>query len=311
MRIPKALLLPPLLMLLPAAPPAAAQPAPRPHAVVEAQVVRLGDLFEEAGPRAASVLGPAPAPGTRQVVEAPQLAAIARSHGLAWRPSGGAERVVIERPGRPLSREEVMLALRAALRPQGLEEESELEPVGLVLPMVPERAFVTLAVEGAVLDAAGARFAATLAVLAEGEPTRRLRIGGRVVAMLPMVVSTRRLGLGEVVGAADVRLVRVPASRLRPGAAQDPAQVIGQALRRPAMADQPLLVADLAPRPLVQRGQTVVMLFEMPGLTLTAQGRALEAAPRGAVVPVMNLESRTVVEGEVIGPGRVRVGGGR
>jgi flagella basal body P-ring formation protein FlgA len=299
----------PLLLLLAA--PALAQTAPRPFVVVEDSVIRLGDLFDEAGPRAGTTLGPAPAPGGRQVVEAPQLAAIARANGLAWRPTGGAERVVIERPGRALPREEVLLALRAALRPQGLEDDMELEPIGFTAPMVPERAFVQLAVEGAVLDAAGARFGATLAVLAEGQPTQRIRLGGRVVNTLPMVVATRRLGAGDVVGAGDVRVIRVPASRLRPGAAQEIEQVVGQAMRRPAMAEQPMVIADLMPRALVQRGQTVVMVFESPGITLTAQGRAMEAAPRGATVPVMNLASRTVVEAEVIAPGRVRVGGGR
>ncbi len=300
-----------LLLLLLLAAPALAQTAPRPLVVVEDAIIRLGDLFDEAGPRGAATLGPAPAPGGRQIVEAPQLAAIARANGLAWRPSSGAERVVIERPGRALPREDVLLALRAALRPQGLDDEMELEPIGFAAPMVPERAFVQLAVEGAVLDAAGARFSATLAVLAEGQPTQRIRLGGRVVSTLPMVVATRRLGAGDVVRAGDVRVIRVPASRLRPGAAQEVEQVVGQALRRPAMADQPMVVADLMPRAMVQRGQTVVMVFESPGITLTAQGRAMEAAPRGATVPVMNLASRTVVEAEVIALGRVRVGGGR
>jgi flagella basal body P-ring formation protein FlgA len=61
----------------------------------------------------------------------------------------------------------------------------------------------------------------------------------------------------------------------------------------------------------VERGQTVTMLYEAPGLTLTAQGRAMEAAPRGTLVPVMNLSSRVVVQAEVVAPGRVRVGGSR
>ena len=50
------------------------------------------------------------------------------------------------------------------------------------------------------------------------------------------------------------------------------------------------------------------MLYEAPGMTLTAQGRAMEAAARGTPVPVMNLMSRVVVQAEVIAPGRVRVG---
>jgi flagella basal body P-ring formation protein FlgA len=297
-----------LLLLLLATPARAELAAVRPFAVVDDAVVRLADLFEAAGPRGTTVLGPAPAPGTRQVVEAAQLAAIARANGIAWRPVGGAERVVLERPGRALAREEVVLALRAALRGQGLEEEAELELQGFTPPMVPERAFVQLAVEGATLDVAGGRFVATLAVVAEGMPTQRVRLGGRVVATVPMLVAARRMAVGEVVRAGDVRVLRVPASRLRPGAAQEPAQVVGQALRRPASAEQPLLLADLAQPATVERGQTVTMLYEVPGMTLTAQGRAMEAGPRGGMVPVMNLASRTVVEAEVVAPGRVRVG---
>jgi len=298
------------LMLL-AAPAQADLATLRPFAVVEDGVVRLSDLFEGAGPRGAAVLGPAPAPGARQVVEAGQLLAIARAHGIAWRPVGASERVVLERPGRAVARDEVVLALRAALRGQGLEEEAELELTGFAPPLVPERAFVQLAVEGAVLDLAGGRFAATLAVAADGVPTQRVRLAGRVVPTVPMLVAARRMAAGEVVRSGDVRLVRVPASRLRPGAAQEAAQVVGQALRRPAAADQPVLLADLAAATAVERGQTVTMLYEAPGIALTAQGRALDAAPRGGSVPVMNLGSRTVVEAVVVAPGRVRVGGVR
>ncbi len=300
-----------LLLMLLAAPAGAELASPRPFAVVEDGVVRLSDLFDQAGPRGATVLGPAPAPGTRQVVEAQQLAAIARAHGLAWRPLGGAERVVLERPGRPLLREEVLDLLRAALRPQGLEEEAEIELQGFVPPMVPERAFLQMVVEQAMLDAGAQRFAATLAIAAEGMPTARLRLSGRVVTTVPMLVAVRRMAAGEVIGPSDVRVLRVPASRLRPGAAQRLDQAVGQALRRPAAPEQPLLVADLAQPAAVERGQTVLMTYEVPGMTLTAQGRAMEAASRGAVVPVMNLSSRVVVQGVVIGPGRVRVGPGR
>ena len=79
--------------------------APRGQAMVEGGVVTLGDLFEGLGPKATVVLGPAPAPGRRFVVESPQLAIIARDNGLSWQPLAGDERVVVERPGRPLARE--------------------------------------------------------------------------------------------------------------------------------------------------------------------------------------------------------------
>jgi flagella basal body P-ring formation protein FlgA len=208
-----------VLLVLLAAPAAGAEFATlRTLAVVEAPVVRLSDLFANLGPAGEKVLGPAPPPGTRLVVEAPQLLAIARANRVAWRPAGGADRVVIERPGRALEREEVLLALRAALRAQGLEDGVGLDIPGFATPMVPEGAFVQLVVEGAILDADGGRFAATLALLAEGMPTQRLRLAGRVVETVPMLIAARRMGVGEVVRRNDVRLVRVPASRLRPGA---------------------------------------------------------------------------------------------
>lgn len=298
-----------LLLLLLVTLPAAAQElaGPRPLVVAEDAVLRLGDVFEGAGPRAAQPIGPAPAPGRRLVIEAPQLAALARAHGLAWRPLSAQERVVVERPGQSLPREEILAALRAELLRQGLDPEAELELGPLAPPMVPPAAVARLAAETASLDPTTGRFSATLAVMAEGMPVLRQRVAGRAVPTLPAVVAVRRMALGEVVGPGDVRLVRLRAERVRPGAAERPDQVVGQQLRRPVATDLPFLRADLAPPSLVERNALVTMVVEAPGLALAAQGRALEAAPRGGIVPVMNLASRTVVEGQVVGPGRVRV----
>ena len=110
-----------------------------------------------------------------------------------------------------------------------------------------------------------------------------------------------------MVGAGDARLVRLRAERVRPGTAQSLDQVVGQQLRRPVTADMPFASADLAAPAMVEKNALVTLVLEAPGLSLSAQGRALEAAPRGGVVSVMNLASRSVVEGTVVGPGRVRV----
>ncbi len=299
-----------LLLLSPLA--ARAQDAMlRPFAMVEDAVVRLSDLFEGLGPRGAQPLGPAPAPGQRMVIEAPQLAAIARQNGIVWRSNGMAERVVLERPGRPVAREEVLALLRVALGPLGVDEDADLELQGFAPPLVPPAGAVQLAIEQAGLDPGGQRFAATLTVIADGMPILRQRLAGRVVTMAPVLVAARRLMPGESIGPRDVKLVRMPMARLRPGLAERPDQAVGLALRRPAAADQPLLLADLSPPLVVERGAMVTMLYDAPGMTLSAQGRAMEGAARGAVVPVMNLASRVVVEAEVIAPGRVRVGSGR
>ncbi|GAV34807.1 flagellar basal body P-ring biosynthesis protein FlgA [Roseomonas sp. TAS13] len=111
-----------------------------------------------------------------------------------------------------------------------------------------------------------------------------------------------------MVRAGDVQVQRLRTDRLRPGLAEDASLVVGQQLRRPVMEGAPFALRDLGAPVLIEKNTTVTMVVERGGLLLTAQGRALEAAPRDGVVNVMNLSSRQIVEAQAIGPGRVRVG---
>ncbi len=298
-----------LLLLLLAALPAAAQDMAflRPHAIVDEMVLRVQDLFENPGRRGEATLGAAPAPGRRMVIEAAQLVAIARQYGVPWRAVSANDRVVVERPGRALPRTEVEALLRGEFAHSGLEPEAELEIMGWIPPMVPLAALPQLTLEGAALETPGNRFAATLVVMADGMSTQRLRIAGRAVPTTPVIITTRRVAIGETIRAADAREIRLRSERVRPGMATRLEQVVGQETHRPLAAEGMFALVDIGPPSLVIRNQAVTLFLDAPGITLTAAGRALESAPRGAMVPVMNLGSRAVLEGQVIGPGRVRV----
>ena len=299
------LLLPAGLLAMPGA--ARAQVAVlRPHSLVEDQVIRVADLFEGT-PRGDVVIGAAPAPGQRFVIEAGQLSALARRFNVEWRPTSGAERSIIERPGRALSREAAIEVMREELLGLGLPADSELELLAFSPPILPLNAIPRLSAEGGHFEAASNRFAATLIVMADGMPSVRMRVAGRAIATVPAIVATRRLNVGEVVKADDARLVQMRAERVRPGAAQRLEDVVGMQLRRPITTELPFMSADLVAPAIIAKNESVIMLVEGPGLSLTAQGRALEAATRGARLNVMNLASRKVVEAEAIGPGRVRV----
>jgi len=281
--------------------------ATRPVATVDDAALRLGDIFDGAGARAQQSIGAAPLPGRRLVLEAAQLLTLARTYGLAWRPLSANERVVVERAGRSLAREDIEASLRVDLLRLGMPAEAVLELGPWLPPMVPPTALVELSAEAVSLEGGTGRFVATLVVAAPGMPTQRLRVAGRAIPTVPVVVATRRLQLGDVVGANDVRSLRMRAERVRAGAAERADQVVGLQLRRPVGTDLPFQVADLAPPTLIVKNALVTLLLDAPGLQLSAQGRALESAPRGATVSVMNLNSQSVVEGQVIGPGRVRV----
>lgn len=294
-----------VLCLLIAAPAQAAEVVARNHVEVAGPTVRVSDLFEGAGSAGERPLGPAPAPGSRYVVPPQQLAAIARAHGL--RLAGGGP-TVVERPGRALSREAILAALRDAL---GAEREREVELAPFAPPMVPLAAAPRVVAEDVQLDPATGRFTATLAALADGEPPVRARVSGRLAARTVTVpVAARRLAPGATIQATDLRQVALPLDRVPEEAIVDEARLRGRVVQRSVAAGAPILAADLGGRAVVTRNSAVTMSVTLPGLVVTAQGRALEDGAAGDVIQVMNLASRAIVEAKVLGPGRVAVAPG-
>lgn len=280
----------------------------RPFATLTGPVVTLADLFEGAGSRA---LGPAPSPGGRITVEARQLDAIARQFGVEWRSASAGDRVVLDRPGRTLGRDDVLAPLRAALVAAGAPRDGELELPGFTAPMVGLSSVATVEVAQLEYDGASGRFTALAAVVADGAPAGQIRLSGRLLEMIELPVPRRRMVPGDVIGAGDLEWVRLRSNQVpvaRGGEiVRTMREAVGQALRRGVQAGQPVLLADLGTPVLVQKGSTMVLALNSPGIELTAQGIAMEPAGLGERVHVLNPASKVVVEAEVTGPGRARV----
>ncbi len=297
-----------LLLLLPAILPIWAQAAMlRPITELRGPVIRLSDLFDDLGPTADRPLGTAPAPGGRLVVEAAQLGAIARQFAVAWKPASNADRIVLERPGRPLPREAALAALRPALIAAGAGQDCDIALDGFASPLVPIESEAAPLVSQLVYDPDGGKFTATLSIAgAEMDPIR-IRVTGRAETMLVLPVPTARLAAGTVLQAQDLRLGRVRASLVHGDVAETIADVVGKELRHQAQPGQPLRRTELVPPALVLKGRSIQMTLETPGLTLIGQGQALESAGLGEHVKVLNTVSRAVLDAEVTGVGQVRV----
>jgi flagellar basal body P-ring formation protein FlgA len=271
---------------------------------LDAGVVRVSDLWTNAGPKADTVIGPAPPPGRSIAVETGQLAYIARLYDVDWRPTSGVERASIERMGRPLSRDEVAEPIRRSLVEAGAAQSVTVDLANFAPALVPPASFPLLSVEGLAYDAAGERFSASISASTEGTQTQHMRITGRIVQTVQALVATRRLQPDEIIGPGDVRVSPMPARRLPGPVLNDPALAIGQSPKRTLVAGQALSAADVGPPVMVAKGATVVMVVESPGLSMAAQGLALGAGGQNDVIQVMNPLSRAVVAARVTGPGR-------
>ncbi len=286
---------------------AAAAASPRSAVQLAGPQVRLADLFDDAGPEADRVLGPSPPPGGRLVVGAAQLAAIARQFHVDWTPATQTERVVLERPGRAVPKEAILGALRTALAGAGCTGDCAVD-----LPLTP-RLIVTPDMDPAPLveqldyDAAAGRFAAVLSVAASGEAPQRARVSGRAAPTVAVPVLARRLWPGAVITAADVQVARVRATQIGTETAQAPEQMVGRSLRHVVMPGQPVPLAELAAPELVRKGSIVTLQLDVGGLSLRAEGEALQAGGLGERIAVLNPLSHAVVQAEIVEPGGVRV----
>ncbi len=269
--------------------------------------VRLSDLFD--GVAADRAIGPSPEPGGRIIVESAQLGAIARQFDVDWRPTSSADRIVLERPGRPFPREETLAALRVALGVAGVSADADVEMPGYAPVLVPTEVHATAEVGQLDYNATTGQFTAVLSVTAAGMSPGHTRLSGRILDVVELPVAVHRMMPGDVVGPADIQMARLHASAVRSDVAQVPAQAVGMALRHPVGAGTPLLLADLARPQAVQKGEAVQMQLQTAGISVSAQGIAMDGGAVGERVRVLNASSRAIVEAEVLSSGRVRVSG--
>ena len=297
-----------LLVLFAAAADAAAAVSLNKRSVVRGDMVRVGDLFAGAGPAADLVVGRAPIPGKRKLIDARRLRQVARDAGLDWTPANRLVTAVVVRDSRIVDMTEIEVALRRALKAEGVNGDHEMALFNrrLKIHVAAERA-EPFRISGLRYDPGDGRFAATLEVLREDGAAARVPIAGRIYTIVEVPVLNRRMRPGEVIRAADIDLVRTRSARLARNAILDRQAMVGMTPRRYVRAGIPVRHGDLRQPVIVAKGSTVTLFLRTPAMMLTAKGRAGQDGARGETIRVVNTRSNKSVEGVVVGHGRVVV----
>ncbi|TXN64531.1 flagellar basal body P-ring formation protein FlgA [Methylobacterium sp. WL18] len=141
-----------------------------------------------------------------------------------------------------------------------------------------------------------------------GERQASLRVSGVVVELREVAVLTRSLNRGDPVRDGDLVVERRPREMVAADAQAGAATVLGEVAQHALPAGTVLRVSDTALPELVARGESVTIVYETASVSLSMRGLANEAGRMGAVVNVVNVASKKVLQATVIGPGRVSVG---
>jgi flagella basal body P-ring formation protein FlgA len=162
-------------------------------------------------------------------------------------------------------------------------------------------------VEDVSTDVSGRRFAARVALPVGSGNVHRQTLTGQLHRLAQVPVPARPIGRGETIQAEDLEWVRLKDSRLGTSAIVDADNLVGHTARGPLRPGTPVRATQVRKPVVVAKGSTVLVVFERQGMALSARARALEDSGVGETVRVSNLQSSTVVEGTVTGPGRVDV----
>lgn len=125
-----------------------------------------------------------------------------------------------------------------------------------------------------------------------------------------VVVPNHDIARGQVIGESDMTYSLVN-GQVMAGIVTSLGDVVGLEARRTLRAGETLRLSDLRHPVLVAKGSTVTMVFEAPGVVLTATGRAMSEGGLGETVTIQNPATYRQISGIVIGPGQVQaqVGG--
>jgi flagellar basal body P-ring formation protein FlgA len=288
-----------------------AAPVLRANVSVAGDLVRIGDLIDNAGSSAKIALYRAPELGTTGTLPTAQVLSALRAHQVIGVDTRDLREISVTRLARTLLPREIELAVAGALeRRSGLGDAANLS---LTFDRDLGDIKLEAANSGAMQPASvryeprGNRFDVTFEIANDNISTpARLRFTGTVIETVEAAVLTRGIERNELIKSSDVVVERRPKAEAGSDAVVRD-RAVGMQARRQLRAGQAVRLADLAKPDLVQRDQSVTLIYDTPGLYLTVRGKAQDSGTEGDVVNVLNLQSKRTVQGVVIGRGQVSV----
>ena len=288
-----------------------AAPVLRASVTVSGDVVRIGDVIDNAGTSAQIAIYRAPDLGTTGTLPTAQVIGALRAHQVIGVDTRDLREIQVTRLARTLEGKDIELQVARALEHRsGLGDAASLS---LTFDRDVQDLRLDASNSGAMqpgsvrFDPRNNRFDVTFEIANDSVATpTRLRFTGTAIETVEAAVLARNVERNEVIKSSDVVIERRPKAEVGGDvAARD--RAVGMQARRQLRAGQALKTADLAKPDLVQRDQNVTLVYEAVGLYLTVRGKALEGGTEGDVVNVLNLQSKRTVSGVVVGRGQVSI----
>jgi flagella basal body P-ring formation protein FlgA len=288
-----------------------AMPTLKRTVTVSGDIVRIGDLLEDAGTSADAAIFRSPDIGTTGSVSVQKVLDALQPFHIYLINTRGLAEVEVTRAGRQIDFSD--LEARIAQAFAGRYGLGEAKNLAVTLDVAPRPATVEASVSGelaltsAALNPMSGRFEIAFEVPGSAILRKPLRFTGSIVETVEVAVTTHALAAGAIVKDSDLAIERRPKAKVGSDALGAAHDAIGFAVRAGIRAGAPLRRADLMKPQMVHRDDNVTLVYEVPGILLTTRGKALESGAEGDVVNVLNVQSKRTVQGTVTGPNRISI----
>jgi len=290
-----------------------AAPTLRASVTVTSDVVRVGDLIDNAGSAALIPVYRSPDLGTTGALPVAQVLSVLRGKQVIGVMTGDIKEVQVTRLARTLVHKDLENAVASALeRRFGLGDAGNITVTfdrGISDMRLDASNSGALQPVATRYDARSGRFDVAFEIVNDSNPTpTKLRFTGNAIETVEVTVLARDIDRADILKSSDVALERRPKAEVA-GEAASRDRVIGMQLRRPMRAGTPIRVADIVKPDFVSRDQSVTVIYQVPGIYLTTRGKALESGAEGDTVSVLNLQTKRTLTGTVTARGQITVQG--
>jgi flagella basal body P-ring formation protein FlgA len=281
----------------------------RSNITVSSDIVRIGDLFDNAAGAADVPIFRSPSPGRSGFLTARRVSYAVRNFGLDWNNPYRISEIAVYRDGRQIPLSEIEDAIKARIEQlDGNKRAADLDLAFDTTPepfVVPSDAADEIAFLHADFEARSGRFVAVITTSGKSAGTAQRKFTGRAIDVVSAPVLSRPVDRGVRITGEDVTMTRMPRSSVPTNALFESSDVVGMVATRRLRSGVVVRVRDVERPRVVRKSELVTVVYIVPGLQLTAKAQALESGGKGDVVTIMNPRSKRVFEAVVTGPGTV------
>jgi flagella basal body P-ring formation protein FlgA len=289
-----------------------ATPALRAEIIVTGDLVRVGDILDNAGAKANEPIFKAPELGSHGTIQVHRVMEALRAHGIVVFDTRNLTEVLVSRASRSVTLSDLgRVIAEAAAKRYEIANASDLS-------VTFDRTMNALQVEpnlndaprvvSIVVDQRNNRFEA-IVDMPGSHVLRRApaRFTGTLIETTEVVTLARAIPRGETIRESDIVLERLPRADVQTDALAKTEYVVNQAARRALRAGQTMRAADLMKPQIIARDDAVTIIFKTAAITLTLRGKAMGNGAEGESITVLNPQSKRLVQATVTAPGVVTV----